>query len=164
MGYKKYVKQAFQDNDGVSQDRLIEWRRQPATKRVDNPTKPHRASSLGYKAKQGVFVVRQRVMRGGRQRPQFKAGRKSSNYGRRKVLNKSYQDVAENRVSEQHPNCEVIGSYIVGEDGGYEWYEVLVVDPDEPSVQADDDLRDAASRRGRSERSLNSASTKSRDD
>jgi len=162
MGYKKYAKEAFQDSDGVSQDRLIKWRRQAATHRVENPTKPHRASSLGYTSKQGVFIIRQRVIRGGRQREQFKAGRKSSNYGRRKVLNKSYQEVAENRVSAKHPNCEVIGSYDVGEDGAYKWFEVIVVDPDEPAVQADDELKDAASRKGRSERGLNSSGRRSR--
>ena len=160
MGYKKYMRDAFQDND-VSQERLIEWRDQPATKRVDNPTKLHRAKQLGYKAKQGVFVIRQRVQRGGRQRKQFKAGRKSSNFGRRKVLDISYQEVAERRVSEVHPNCEVLNSYVVGEDGGYKWFEVIVVDPDEPAVQADDDLREMAERKGRAFRGLTSAGRRS---
>lgn len=166
MGYKKYMKEAFQaDDDDVknrAQDRFLTWRREPVTKRVDNPTKPHRAQALGYKAKQGVFVVRQRVQRGGRQRPQFKAGRKSSNYGRRKALNHSYQEVAENRVAEKHPNCEVINSYDVGDDGEYSWFEVIVIDPDNPVVQSDDDLSELASRSGRASRGLTSAGRKSR--
>lgn len=161
MGYKKYVKKAFQDNDERQKQRLITWRREAATKRLDQPTKPGRAGQLGYKSKQGVFVVRQRVMRGGRQRKQFKAGRKSSNFGRRKVLDISYQEVAERRVSEKHPNCAVLNSYRVGEDGEYQWYEVIVVDPDEPAVQEDEQLRDAAEHKGRAFRGLTSAGRKS---
>lgn len=162
MGYKKYMRESFRSNDEHQKQRYQEWRRDPATKRVDNPTKPHRAKALGYKAKQGVFVVRQRVQRGGRQREQFKAGRKSSNRGRRQVLNQSYREVAEQRVSETRPNCEAINSYKVGDDGAYAWYEVIVVDPNNPVVQADEDLLDAAQRTGRAERGLTSAGRRSR--
>jgi large subunit ribosomal protein L15e len=64
-------------------------------------------------------------------------------------------------VSEVHPNCEVLNSYVVGEDGGYKWFEVIVVDSDEPAVQADDDLREMAERKGRAFRGLTSAGRRS---
>ncbi|MEM0473599.1 MAG: 50S ribosomal protein L15e, partial [Candidatus Aenigmatarchaeota archaeon] len=45
--------------------RLIEWRKQERFVRVEKPSKPDRARSLGYKAKQGFIIVRARLQRGG---------------------------------------------------------------------------------------------------
>ncbi|RLG96599.1 50S ribosomal protein L15e, partial [Candidatus Bathyarchaeota archaeon] len=44
-----YIKDAMRN-------RVILWRKQPASVRIDKPTRLDRARSLGYKAKQG-FVV-----------------------------------------------------------------------------------------------------------
>ena len=41
--------------------KLIEWRKGPAIVRVPKPTNPWRARQIGYKAKQGVVVVRVRI-------------------------------------------------------------------------------------------------------
>jgi large subunit ribosomal protein L15e len=164
MGYKKYMRESFRTEESkeAQKKRLIQWRRQPVNKRVENPTRPDKAKQYGYKSKNGVFVVRHRTLRGGRQRPQFKAGRRSAHRGRRKVLDKSYQEVAENRVAQRYVNCEVLGSYRVGKDGNYFWHEVVLADPNHGQVKADDELNSRVARRKQSERGLTSSGKKSR--
>ncbi|MEM4110672.1 MAG: 50S ribosomal protein L15e, partial [Thermoplasmata archaeon] len=49
--------------------RMIEWRKGPAVVRIERPTRLDRARALGYKAKQGIIVVRSRVRRGGLNKP-----------------------------------------------------------------------------------------------
>jgi large subunit ribosomal protein L15e len=115
---------------------------------------------LGYKAKQGIIIVRQRVDRGGRQRPKITGGRRPKHFGRRKNLVISYQVVAEQRAAEKYSNCEVLNSYEVGKDGSYYWYEVILVDRAHPAVMADKQLSQAVSRRGRAYRGLTSAAKK----
>ena len=163
MGYKKYLAESRNSEAGkkVRQQRLQRWRRDPVTVRT-TPTKPDAARSVGYTAKQGCFVVRHRIKRGGRQREQFKAGRRSKHMRRKKGLDMNYQEVAERRVSQKHPNCEVLGSYQVLKDGLYYWYEVVLANPSEPRVRSDKNLKEATSRKGKVFRGLTSAGKKSR--
>jgi large subunit ribosomal protein L15e len=117
--------------------RLIEWRREPATLRIKRPTRIDRARSLGYRAKQGIFVVRQRVQRGGRMKPKPKGGRRSKRFRMKMDLKISYQLVAEQRAAKNFRNCEVLNSYWVAQDGRYYWYEVIMVDPKHPAIRKD---------------------------
>ena len=141
MGMYKYVRELWKnpkDNLGsLWQKRILEWKEQEATVRIERPTRIDKAKSLGYKAKEGFIVVRQRVERGGRQREKIRKGRKSKNFGRRKDLNKSYQSVSEERSVQKYPNCEVLNSYYVGEEGKYYWYEIILVDKAHPQILAD---------------------------
>lgn len=145
MGYLKYVREAWTKPKELHPDlwkqRLYAWRRDPSTIRIDHPTRPDRARSLGYRAKQGVFVVRQRVQGGGHRRPDTMGGRKPKNSRLRMALNKSYQSIAEARAARKYVNCEVLNSYWVAKDGIYYWYEVIMVDRASPSVLADHRLR-----------------------
>ncbi|MFW6014111.1 MAG: 50S ribosomal protein L15e [Nanoarchaeota archaeon] len=145
-------------------ERLIKWRRGPSTVRVERPTRLDRARSLGYKAKQGIFVVRQRLKRGGHERERIKAGRRPKAYGRTKPLSQSYQTIAELRVSKKYPNCEVLNSYWVAQDGIYYWYEVIVVDKSHPVVKSDKNLKWISNKtnKGRVFRGLTSSEKKSR--
>lgn len=72
MGIYKYIREAWKnpkDNLGdIWRKRILEWKKEDVTIRVKKPTRIDKARSLGYKAKQGYIVVRQRVRRGGRQR------------------------------------------------------------------------------------------------
>ncbi len=115
-------------NPEVYKGRLIKFRRQPVFLRVDNPTRLDRARALGYKAKEGFLVVRIKLRRGGKQRPQLKRGRKSRNYYVHRSLSKNYQWIAEERVNKKYPNCEVLGSYFVIKDGFYNWFEIILAD------------------------------------
>ena len=45
--------------------------------------------------------------------------------------------MAEERTQKRYPNLEVLNSYWVGADGQHEWYEVILVDPHHPVIQAD---------------------------
>jgi large subunit ribosomal protein L15e len=144
MGLFKYLKATFQkqlsERDEEYRAKLIKFRREPATLRVERPTRIDRARALGYKAKQGVIVVRQRVKRGSHVRPRHIKGRRSRNQGMRKNLSKSYQLIAEERVGKVYTNCEILNSYFVAKDGNHYWYEVIVVDKDHPSIKNDKQL------------------------
>lgn len=123
--------------------RLIEWRREPRFQKIENPTRIDRARSLGYKAKKGFVIVRGRLGRGGRRRPLYgRRGRKPSKAGlTRFTSSKSLQWIMEERVQKKYPNLEVLGSYEVGEDGRYKWFEVILVNPDEPEIKKDKNLK-----------------------
>jgi large subunit ribosomal protein L15e len=164
MGVYKYLVQNWR-KDGMPADlkreRLIAWRREPATNRLEHPTRLDRAKALGYRAKLGVFVVRQRVSRGGHQRPDWSGGRHSHNMGVRLNLRKNYQLIAEERASVVYPNCEVLNSYYVTEDGKHYWFEVILADRAHPSVLADKRTA-AATQKGRVHRGLTSAGKRTR--
>ena len=144
--------------------RLIQWRQEEATVRIERPTRLDRARSLGYRAKQGIIVLRQRVERGGRQRPKIRKGRRSKHFGRRKVVKISYQLVAEKRAAKKYSNLEVLNSYNVGDDGNYYWYEVIMVDKAHPQILADKRLSwiSKDQHKGRVFRGLTSAARRSR--
>lgn len=157
-GYKmslyKYVKNIWKKpkaNLGeLWKERLIAWRRQPVTLRIERPTRIDRARSLGYKAKQGIIVVRQRVLRGGHTRPQLKAGRRPKRYGTRLSLRKNYQQIAEERVQKKFLNLVLLNSYYVAEDGKYFWFEMILVDPNHPVIKSDKNLNWTVARKERS--------------
>ena len=166
MGLYKYIRELWkkpkQNLGEVQRKRLILWRKQPATVRIKKPTRVDKARSLGYKAKQGFILVRQRVRRGGRMRPKPSGGRRPKRYTRRKVVKKNYQWIAEERAVKKYSNCEVLNSYYVGEDGKYYWYEVILIDRDHPNIKKDPVLRRIAKQRGRVHRGLTSAAKKTR--
>jgi len=142
MSLYKYIRDAWKSPKknilkNQMRERVIAWRRQPTTVRVAKPTRLDRARSLGYRAKQGILVIRQRVIRGGRQRTRPVGGRRSKRQTSRKDLNVSYQTIAEQRVASKYPNCEVLNSYYVAEDGKYYWYEVIMIDINSPSIKSD---------------------------
>lgn len=118
-------------------ERLIAWRKENSTVRLERPTRIDRARSLGYKAKQGYIMVRQRVPRGGHMRPKITGGRRSAHYGRKLTLRKSYQVIAEERAQRQFRNLAVLNSYWVAQDGKYYWYEIILVDPSHPVIKSD---------------------------
>jgi len=122
-------------------DRMVEWRRQPVFHRVTKPTRLDAARRMGYKAKQGVVVVRTRIRRGGLRKSKVHMKRKPSKAGIRKItMSKSIQRIAEERVARHYPNMEVLNSYWVGQDGKQKFYEVILIDPSHPAIIADKDL------------------------
>ena len=144
------------------QQRLVQWRREETTVRIERPTRLDRARSLGYKAKPGFIIVRQRVNRGGRQNPQIRHPRRPKAMSRRKDLTLNYQGVAEQRANKKYPNCEVLNSYHVGEDGIHYWYEVILVDRVNPSVLADHRISWIMDHKGRVNRGMTSAGRRAR--
>ncbi len=164
MGYLAYVKKLWQhpkENEHY-RELLLAARREPVTVRLERPTNIARARSLGYKPKQGVIVVRQRLLRGGRMRPDIKGGRRSAHARQSKIVKKNYQQIAEERVAAKYKNCEVLNSYKILEDGKHLWYEVILVDRLHPAVLADKNLKGVAKQQNRTFRGLTSAGRKAR--
>src|SRR3989338_2393268 len=166
MSMYKYIRQAWKKpkkNLGeIWKERLVQWRKEPVTIRIEKPTRLDRARALGYKAIQGVFIVRQRVQRGGRQRLQIRKARRSKTQRHKKIVARNYQTIAEERANKKFLNCEVLNSYWVGEDGVYKWYEVIMVDRSHPVVKSKHYLSWIAKKKARAFRGITSASRKSR--
>ncbi|MBS1266627.1 MAG: 50S ribosomal protein L15e [Candidatus Woesearchaeota archaeon] len=166
MGMYKYIREAWKKpkNSEFWKKRLIKWRKEPVTVRIKRPTRLDKARSLGYRAKQGFVVVRQRINRGGKMRPQIRAGRRSKTSRRRFVLGKNYQQIAEERANKKFKNCEVLNSYEVGKDGRHYWFEIILVDRSHARIRSDKTIQWITSRKHkrRAYRGLTSAARKSR--
>lgn len=122
-------------------ERLIRWRKEENYKRIEHPTRLDKARALGYKAKQGVVLVRVRVRRGGLRKRRIAKGRRAKRKGILRItMKKNTQRMAEERVARRYPNMEVLNSYQVAQDGMRKWYEVILVDPYNPSVLSDRNL------------------------
>ena len=168
--FYSHIRDAWKDPDDgkVAQlqwERQQDWRREGAIERIERPTRLDKARSLGYKAKQGVVLARASVRKGGARKQRHKAGRRSKRQGvNRLSRRKNIQRIAEERCARKYPNLRVLNSYWVGEDGSQKWYEVIMVDPEHPAIQNDDDLNWLCddTHRGRAFRGLTSAGTQNR--
>jgi len=165
MGAAKYIRQTIQNEwKGVADNnydyallmrqRGIEYRKEElAVVKVDHPTNLPSARSVGYRAKQGIFVVRVRVRKGTgtHHRPQNK--RRPKRQGQAKLSRRlSTQAMAEEKASKHFENAEVIGSYKVGEDGTKHYYEVVLADRTASTIINDKNLSWLAYQQGRAER------------
>jgi len=74
----------------------------------------------------------------------------------------NYQWVAEQRAAKRFINLEVLNSYLIGKDGTYAFYEVIMVDPKHPQIIADKDINWICNERGRVFHGRTSAARKSR--
>lgn len=146
-------------------ERMQQWRREGSVVRIEHPTRIDRARNLGYKAKQGIVMVRVKVRRGGRRRGRYVRARRSARMGVNKLTpGKSLKRIAEERASRKYPNMEALNSYWVGQDGKQKWYEVILVDGHHPSIRSDPHLSwiGKPEHRGRAERGKTSAGRKGR--
>lgn len=154
------------DYGALQRARLIEYRKPTeAVVRIEKPSNIVRARELGYKAKQGIIVVRARVRKGTGTKRRPVRGRRPKRMGVAKLTRRqSIQAIAEKRASSRYPNLEVLNSYWVGEDGRHKYYEVILVDTSHPSILADKELNWIAAKKhtGRAERGLTSAGKKGR--
>jgi large subunit ribosomal protein L15e len=138
-----YIKEAYKRPResyvyDLLKERLPSWRRGESVVRVEHPTRVDRARELGYKAKQGFIVVRSKIRTGGRRKKRLNSGRVPAKMGVKKITpKKSLQWLAEERAARKYPNLEVIGSYWVGEDGQYKYFEIIFVDPSHPVIKSD---------------------------
>lgn len=145
---------------------MSSWRKEGVFQRIERPTRIDAARRVGYKAKQGIVLVRTRVRRGGLRKGKIHMKRKPSNAGIKKItMAKSIQRIAEERVSRRYPNLEVLNSYWVGEDGKNKFYEVILIDPHHPAIKADKQLNwisTGSSHSGRAHRGKTSAGKRGR--
>ena len=149
----------------LMRSRMTKWRKESAAQRIDGPTNLKRARSLGYKAKQGVVVVRVRVRKGGRRKVRPSRGRRPKRMGVLKIVpKKSIQLIAEGRAARKYPNLEVLNSYLIAMDGTRKFFEVIMLDPHHPAIRSDPQLGWIANKghRGRVHRGLTRAGKVSR--
>ena len=171
MGLHKHVSAAWKKpKEGIPSryriDRMAGWRKEPVFMRIDKPTRIDAARRVGYKAKQGVVVVRTRVRRGGLRKGKIHMKRKPSKAGIKKItMGKSIQRIAEERSARRYPNLEVLNSYWVGEDGKNKFYEVIMIDPQHPAIKSDKNMgwvSSGSSHRGRAFRGKTGAGKRGR--
>ena len=118
-----HIREAWQDPDDgklaeLQWQRKQRWREQGAIERIERPTRLDRARSLGYKAKQGVVLVRVSVRKGSARKSRHRRGRRSKRQGVNRITRrKNRQRIAEERASRKYRNLRVLNSYPVGEDG-----------------------------------------------
>jgi large subunit ribosomal protein L15e len=132
----------WKNNSDELKSKAIAWRAEPTIHRIERPSRLDRARRLGYKAKQGIVVVRTRVSRGGMRKQRPVAGRRPKHLGVVHIKQGiSMRKVAERRVSEKFPNLEVMGSYYLHKDGMNIWYEVILADTAHPAISKDREMR-----------------------
>src|ERR687886_2891950 len=132
----------WKENSDELKSKAITWRSEPTIHRIERPSRLDRARRLGYKAKQGIIVVRARVGRGGMRKQRPVAGRRPKHLGVTRIKQSvSMRKVAQRRVEEKFPNMEALGSYYLYKDGNYFWYEVILADPNHPSIYKDKEMR-----------------------
>ncbi|MGI0046038.1 MAG: 50S ribosomal protein L15e [Nitrosotalea sp.] len=132
----------WKENSPELRAKAVEWRKQHALERIERPSRLYKARQLGYKAKQGIVVVRMRVGRGNMRKKRPVAGRRPKHLGVLRIKPAlSMQHVAERRVLERFPNMSLLGSYYLHQDGVYLWYEVILADSAHPSISKDREMR-----------------------
>ena len=143
--------------------RLYDWRREPTQVTLEHPTNLARARNLGYKAKQGVAIIRIKIRKGSGVKNKPRKGRKHSKAGIIQIKRtKSIQSMAEERVARSHPNMEVLNSYWVGQDGQNKWFEVILIDVNHPAIRNDNELSKLVHQKARVFRGLTSSGQKSK--
>ncbi len=164
-GLFHYLREAWKKPDReVLKKRMIEWRKSNTIVKVEKPLRLDRARAMGYKAKKGIIVVRVRIGRGGRKRTRPHKGRRSKRMTPKKVLKMNYKEIAEQRASRKYKNMEVLNSYWIGKDGINYFYEIILVDREQPEIKSDRQLNfiTKPSSRGRAFRAQTSAGKKAR--
>ena len=132
----------LKENPMELRQRAVIWRNQNAVTRVEKPSRIARARRLGYKAKQGIIVIRMRVGTGGLRKQRPRGGRRPKHLGVTKIkADVSMKQVAERRVLERYPNMKLLGSYFLYKDGMHYWFEVVLADPSHPRIAKDKEIR-----------------------
>ncbi len=163
----QHIREAWKSDEApieLWRGRLMQWRKEAAVARIRRPTRLDRARALGYKAKQGYILARVRVKKTYRMRPKFWGGRRPKHSRRQKVLGMNYRWIAEKRANDIYHNLEVLNSYFLAQDGNYKWFEIIMVDPEEPGIKKDGRIKWISKKQntGRVYRGLTSAARKSR--
>ena len=132
----------LKENPMELRQRAVIWRNENAVTRVEKPSRIARARRLGYKAKQGIIVVRMRVGTGGMRKQRPRGGRRPKHLGVTKIkADVSMKQVSERRVLERYPNMKLLGSYFLYKDGMHYWFEVILADPSHPRIAKDKEMR-----------------------
>ncbi len=142
---KQYMGEKTETHDysRMYREKLMDYRREvEAVVKLEKPSNIPRAKALGYKAKPGIIVARVRILKGGGLHLRPNRARKPKRMGVNNLTRKkNIRTMAEERAQKRFPNMEVLNSYWIGEDGQRKYFEVILVDPFNPSVKSDKSLR-----------------------
>merc|ERR1712142_514335 len=149
MGAYKYMSEIWRKKQSdtmrfLHRVRTWQYRQLTAVHRAPRPTRPDKARTMGYRAKQGFVIYRVRLRRGGRKRPVPKGATygKPTNQGVNQLkFQRSLQSVAEERVGRRCGGLRVLNSYWVGQDSTYKYYEVIMVEPFHKAIRRDPDMQ-----------------------
>lgn len=137
----------WKENSPEIRERVIKWRKETAVMRIDKPSRIERARRLGYKAKQGIIVVRMRVGTGGMRKQRPTGGRRPKHLGVTRIkADDAMKTVANRRVLQRYPNMKFLGSYFIYKDGQHYWFEVILADPDHPRIAQDKEITNRISK------------------
>lgn len=132
----------WQQNSPEIRKRAIQWRKDNAFTRVARPNRIQKARRLGYKAKQGMVVIRTRVGTGGMRRQRPVAGRRPKHLGVTRIkADVNMKQVAEKRTQQRYKNLKLLGSYFLYKDGFHYWFEIIMADKAHPRIAKDKELR-----------------------
>uniref|UniRef100_A0A3Q3GR20 Ribosomal protein L15 n=1 Tax=Labrus bergylta TaxID=56723 RepID=A0A3Q3GR20_9LABR len=190
MGAYRYMQELWRKKQSdvmrfLLRVRCWQYRQLSNLHRAPRPTRPDKARRLGYKAKQGYVIYRVRVRRGGRKRPVPKGATygKPVHHGVNQIkFARSLQSTAEwsqtcrvgqyehaasielERAGRHCGALRVLGSYWVGEDSTYKFFEVILVDIFHKAIRRNPDTQwiTKAVHKHREMRGLTSAGKKSR--
>jgi len=156
-----YIKENLRAN---LKSKMIGFRQQETVTRIDKPSDIGRARILGYKDKRGFVVVRVKLKRGGRKKHRVNRNRRSKRQTVKKVLKMNYRGVAESRAQRKYSTLVVLNSYLLAKDGPHYFFEVILVDPNQPVIKSDKTINWICNKKNknRSLRGLTSAGKKSR--
>ncbi len=162
----KKVKSTDYNYKELMKQKIMSFRRQKDTvSRIRKPSNLPRARKLGYRAKQGILLVRVKIRKGSGAHTRPTSGRRPKRMNTlKKTRAKSIRRIAEERASRKYKNCEVLNSYEVANDGKLHFFEIILIDTTHPAIIKDKKINWIAieKKRGRAERGLTSAGKKGR--
>lgn len=145
MGAYKYVSEMWRKKQSdvlrfLLRVRAWEYRQGNRIVRLTGPSRPDKARTIGYKAKQGYVIYRVAVRRGNRKRPQHKGivFGKPRNHGINQLkYTRSHRAQAEDRAGRRCANLRVLSSYWINQDATHKYFEVILVDPSHNAIRND---------------------------
>ncbi len=132
MGAYKYIKASFEktrnERADVYRQRIAAWNKEGTIVRAESPTNPVRARELGYKAKSGFVIARVKIKKGKRARRKPDLGRKPGRQVKFRNPSFSLYKLAISKALKKFPNLTSLNSYLVGENGQFKFFEVILKD------------------------------------
>ncbi len=159
---KQTMESEYKNRSDQYKSRIIKWNSEPPIMRVDQPTNIARARELGYRAKEGIIIVRVQVHGGMRKSKHPAGGRKPHASGRYFTQEKSLQVIAEERAARKFSNFEPLNSYFVGSAGSNRFFEIILLDRANNAIKSDPHYSNVIGQRGRAFRGLTSAGRRHR--
>ena len=173
MGAYKYVQELWRKKQSDVMKFLLrlrcwEYRQLHTVHRCPRPTRPEKARRLGYKNKQGFVIYRLRLRCGNRKKkaPKGAVYGKPCNQGVNQLKpTRNHQAIAESRLGRRvAKSLRILGSYWVGSDSTFKFYEIICIDPMHKAIRRDPKINwiVAPTHKHREQRGLTSAGRKHR--